>query len=82
MRRSVRRIGQVQVPVGPPQTHDVALRTGPHLQSPVCDKMLQVLNEGLRVFLKATDDIIWVKTTLLFVQWSPGENLNPDLKEE
>lgn len=44
--------------------------------------MLQVLNQGLRVFLKATDDIIWVKTTLLFVQWSPGENLNPDLKEE
>ena len=53
--------------MGPLQTHDVGLRAGPHLQSPFCDEMLQVLNQGLRVFLKATDDIIWVKTTLLFV---------------
>lgn len=82
MRLSVRPIGQVQVPVGPPKTHNIGLRAGPHLQSPVCDEMLQVLNQGLRVFLKATDDIIWVKTTLLFVQLSLGENLNSNLKEE
>lgn len=44
--------------------------------------MFQVLHQSPRVLLKASDNIVWVKTTLLVIQWSLGENLNSDLKEE
>ena len=44
--------------------------------------MFQVFDKGIRVFLKASENIIWIKTVLLFLQRSLGENLNSNLKEE
>ena len=45
--------------------------------------MFQILDQGFRVFLKATNNVIWIKASLLLrVQRSLGENLDSDLQKE